>query len=228
MASAPATTLHRGIASLLASLLIAGCRNDQGSRPTRGPTERLATRLIDSIAFETEDVSGTLHRVEVRAAGRTDTVPGVLTEDTAALVGDSLVVGFLYSESGDLTNAFAYHLRARELDTLPIPPNLRNGFSDPAVSPDGRHLAYVAVDDSGHASGVTRVWPNGLVVARTPALTIFPGDVQIGAAEWSDASHPVLYIDAFSDGSNRWVRFRGDLRTRAWIVDTITAKAPTS
>lgn len=212
---------------LATGLALGACRPDAEraavSHDTlgRGDSPRIVLQLVDTLRYVTELDEGFLHRVEVRRGAHIDTIPGVLTLLEPVAEGDSLVYGFLFDSAGTLREGFRFSIPRRRVDPVPLPTDLLPSVSYPALAADARHVAYARFDTDGTARGIIRRWPSLEPVLETPSIGFVAGDMLGGAAEWEDAQSFTIYIDPFSDGSNRWARLRGRLGSTNVAVDTV-------
>ena len=186
-----------------------------GETPTPPP---VVVALGDSAPYENDMTSGVLHRVVVRAAGRTDTIPGVLVAQLPIVVGDSVVHG-LRAEDERVLGPFAYDVRARRVRLLPTPPDWVP-HAAPQLAPDGRHVAYLAQAPSGAGYAAIARVPDGGVVLRGPAATMRETDAGVDAIAWTDPLHVEVRIDlsAVTGGTQR---VRGTVTPPTLVVDTV-------
>jgi hypothetical protein len=133
-----------------------------------------------------------------------------------------VVLGVSAGTDGSRNGLFRYRIYSHRFETLPLPGDLENGVSGISVAPAGRWLSYVVFDTSGFAQGIIQRFPNGPILRRSPIILLTLGSGRLGEAEWSDSTTTQLYVDAFGDGSGRWVRLRGDVLAGKWRVDTVT------
>ena len=141
---------------------------------------------MDSVAFFNELI-GTdyLRRVEVRTLEEVDTLPGVLTVQPP-IIADSAVHGLSY-EQNRVSGAFRYSPPA-ELEILPLPNDLFP-YGTPRLSPDARHLAYLAMDSAGLGYATVVSWPSRAVVYRGPGVRLLETDAGVDQIAWLDAGH---------------------------------------
>ena len=206
---------------IAAVVLTAACTPPPAVSPA--PAAAYTVRLVDSLAWEPEGLPvPTLHRVEVRGAGAVHTIPGVWTYLPAVAVPGG-VVGFAFDTAQQgITTAFRYDPRARTVRRLAIPPELRSGFADPAISPDGRHVAYAWVGREGTARAEVRPFPNGRVLVRGPEVSIPPTDALANGARWTAADAFEVWIDLVQSPP-RYLRVRGTLSRGVVSADTVAA-----
>jgi len=149
----------------------------------------------DSVHWEDMLGEGWLKRVVVRTDRGSDTLPGVLTNVLPVLVGDSVVLGFA-REGAAITGAFRYRAGADGVEELPLPDDLNRGFAAPAISPDGRHIAYVANRGEGMSWAVLRTWPEGRELAASDTTDVQGSDFSLSNARWLDAERFEALVDA--------------------------------
>ena len=226
-------TAIRTIESVMPALLIAtvtACssgNSDTGdsAHPRRTGQQHGGTpasvALIDSVPFRDDmGEGGYLRRVELRSQRAADTIGGVLTAEVPVLVGDSLVTGFAY-EGSAITKGFVYHADSRRLDLVALPSDMTTPYwGRPALSPDGRHVAYAAFAPNGVARVVVRGWPHGSVVTSGQPVALLATDSAVDWAKWTDADHFEVYLRG-ADG--RWQRFRGSVSQREMSVEASDA-----
>jgi hypothetical protein len=183
------------------------------------PDERFSAALVDSLRWSNESSEKTLWRVEVRSDTATDTIPGVLTDRAVVALPKVGVEGFAFDTArGAIHEGFRYDPKKRTVKPIVLAEDLVGPFAAPALSPDGRHVAYLSVADE-KARVVVRVFPRGRIVAGGPALAIPPGDVAPGEATWASADSFTVLVDALPF---RRVRFHGTVASGITATDTIT------
>ncbi len=152
-----------------------------------------------------------------------DTVPDLLTGWPVVQTG-STVLGFALDTASYQPYAFRFRLRGRPRPARrPAPADFAPGMTSIAISPNGRHVAYVATSGDCLARGVVRDWPDGQVRLATPDTPVPCTDALIGAATWR-ASGDVEFLLALpgSTGTaeDRWLRYRGRIG-RPVSADTV-------
>lgn len=203
--------------SLVASAaLVAGCSDPSNSAPT---TVRSA-RLVDSVEFSNELI-GTdyLHRVEVRTYEGVDTLPGLLTVQPP-IVTDSAVHGLSY-EQNRVSGAFRYSPPS-ELEIRQLPNDLFP-YSAPRLSPDARHLAYLAMDSAGLGYATVVSWPSRAVVYRGPGVRLLETDAGVDQIAWLDTARFRIEL-ALTVQTGGPLRIEG-IVDGAVSVDTISREA---
>lgn len=210
------TSFLRLSAALSACAVLGGCASVHRSVPVGAPPTAV---LVDSIPQEDESgYAVVLHRIELRQGSTVDTLPGVLVAEPP-VVTRAAVHGFAY-EGTSIAHGFRYDLRTRRITEISLPRHLISQLSTPALSPDGRHLAYVALPHDGNAYGVVMTWPKRRHVVRSPGVPVPATDFAFEYALWTSAEDFELYIDlGASDGL--WHRFRGSLRDRTLAADSV-------
>ena len=187
--------------ALAALVSAAACRGDARHAETaiaRYTTAREGARtpvtvaLVDSIPWENDLTSGTLHRVAVSSRGRTDTIVDVRTSQLPAVLDDTVVVGLRYAEE-TVQGAFEYVPASRALRTVALPSDLYD-LSTPRFAPDGRHLAYLGRDSTHRGYAVVVAWPSVGVVYRGPAVPLLATDAGVDELAWNDARRFTLVI----------------------------------
>ncbi|MGZ8377181.1 MAG: hypothetical protein ACXW61_04730 [Gemmatirosa sp.] len=174
--------------------------------------------LVDSVPYENELADGVLRRVAVRAAGRVDTLPGILAAAAPVVVGDSVVVG-VQARENLVEGLYAHDVRTRQTRMLPAPPDWVP-HAVPELSPDGRHLAYLTQAPTGEGHGVVATVPAGRVVYRGPPATMLETDAGVDAVRWEDAGRFAIRIDlTYRVGGTQ--RLRGTVAPLHVVVDTV-------
>jgi len=202
-----------GVAALLA-LAAGGCV----IVPKDLPDERFAAARVDSLRWSSESSEKTLWRVEVRSDTAVDTIPELLTDRDVVAIPKVGVEGFAFDTArGAIHQGFRYDPKKRTVKPIVLAEDLVGPFAAPALSPDGRHVAYLAVAD-GKARVVVRLFPRGRIVADGPPLAVPPGDVAPGEPAWTSADSFTVLVDALPF---RRVRFRGTVASGITATDTI-------
>lgn len=202
---------------LLGLALLPACDPDQGARG--GDT--VEARLVDSVRFENELIGvGYLRRVAVRTAAGVDTLEGVATDQEPVIVGDSVVYGLLYHQQS-ITGAFAYDVDTRTVRRLTLPEQLF-AFSVPRFAPDGRHVAYLAMDTAGLGSAAVAEWPSARVIYRGPPARLLETDVPVDAVRWANARQFEITIEMSHFAGGGAQRTRGTVgQLDSVVVDTV-------
>jgi len=183
------------------------------------PEKRFTATLVDSLRWSNEVSEKTLWRIEVRSDTAVDTIPDLLTDRAVVAVPKVGVEGFAFDTArGAIHEGFRYDPEKRTVKAIVLAEDLAGPFSAPALSPDGRHVAYLSLAE-GKARAVVRVFPRGRIVAGGPALAVPPGDVAPGEASWASPDSFTVLVDALPF---RRVRFRGTIASGITAVDTLT------
>jgi hypothetical protein len=198
-------------AHFLTSLLLVGCAGHY-ARPDATRIDAGPVRLVPAPSDFEGPSEISLYRVVVATSGVVDTVPGVLVTCPAVRL-DVAVVGFGIDPTDARAYGFRYDMRSRRVTRFDAPQDLRLPLSDAAISPDGRHMAYVTFPGDGSGVGVIRTMQGNQVVQRTVPVTTGAGDTFSGAASWFDSTHfqvlVLLDLPATRPGEYRWLRLRG-------------------
>jgi hypothetical protein len=144
-------------------------RGDQGIR----------VRLVDTT--ETEQYPAL--KVEVRLAGRVDTIPGVLTFDTPVITPDGALNGPNYTRDGVYSGIYSYDPRTRALSQIRLPADAARWDSEVKLSPDALHIAYIGGDSAG-ARGIVRSWPAAAFVLKTMQAPTPASDYSFDQVWW--------------------------------------------
>ena len=200
----------------LAGLPLAACTSEPPAR-----TDVVRVELADSVRFENELIGvGYLRRVAVHSAAGVDTIAGVVTNQQPVVVGDSIVYGFLYDQQA-VTAGFAYDVRTQTTRRLTLPHQLFP-YSEPRLSPDGSHLAYLAMDSSGRGYGAIAAWPSGQVVYRGQPVKMLETDAGVDAVRWQDSGRFEIRIEMSHSVGGGAQRTRGVVTALdSTVVDTV-------
>lgn len=226
----------RGGPTLLAAALLAlaGCggepaseapertgRADTAAGDDRSGASIRSVRLVDSIPWETELASGVLHRIELRYDGRRDTVPEVTTSRDPLVVGDSVVWGF-DSRQGTVAGGFRYSIARAETERIELPDDLLP-FAAFGLSPDARHIAYLARTPGGELQAVVRTWPGRELVWESHPVSGYPSDAENSAVRWSEPDEVTIRIrlDDLETPGGLWLEARGAPEPGAMAADTV-------
>ena len=191
------------------------------SEPPARATDTIRVELADSVRFENELIGvGYLRRVAVHTGAGVDTIDGVVTDQQPVIVGDSVVYGLVYDQQA-VTAGFAYDVRTQTAQRLTLPHQLFP-YSEPGLSPDGRHLAYLAMDSSGRGYGAVAAWPSGEVVYRGQPVKMLETDAGVDAVQWLDANRFEIRIDLSHSVGGGTQRVRGAVNALdSTVVDTV-------
>ena len=153
------------------------------------------------------DESGTTYawyHVAVTIRGHEDTLAGVMTHQEPQLSTDGYIGGFNFDSSGMIRSGYRYSPVTRSLEHITLPNEISPYFSEAAISPDGRHFAYVSQDSDARTTGVIRSWPGGAEVARADAGPGFASDVNYNHLRWrsNDLVEFAIRVDG---GDGPWI-----------------------
>ena len=199
------------------SVVLLGCASEPPARSNSG----VRAELADSVRFENELIGvGYLRRVAVHTSAGVDTIDSVVTDQQPVIVGDSVVYGFAYDQQA-VTAGFAYDVKTRTLRRLTLPHHLFP-YGTPRLSPDGRHLAYLAMDSSGRGYAAVAAWPSGQVVYRGQPVRMLETDAVVDAATWHDAARFEFRLEMSHFAGGGAQRIRGAVSALdSAVVDTI-------
>jgi hypothetical protein len=164
------------------------------------------------------DESFARYHVQVRYAGRTDTIPTVLTTRLPIVGEDGKLYMFGFEEGGFLDKGYSYDLRTRALTQFEPPPGSTALETHIVISPDAKHIAYIATD--GLATGVVRSWPDGALVAQGPRAPWCEGDEDYNAVRWIDRKTAELAYCTGGGGRRIWVHTLIDVDNGQTKIDT--------
>jgi hypothetical protein len=209
------------LAGVYAAMLTTACAPPPPAA-TAVPTAAWTVALVDSVAWEAALPGPVLRRVEVRSGRQAHTISGVMTHVEPVAVPGRGIVGIAYdtTETGRAW-AFRYDPARRALQRLPLAAVLGTVFAEPAISPDGRHVAYTVAPGNETAHAEVRAFPNGRVVVRGPDIPIPATDALANGARWTGPNRFEVLIDLV-ESPPRYARVRGTL-TGVTAVDTIAA-----
>jgi len=138
--------------------------------PTRDLQPSQVALIDSSMEGEPGDIGVILYRIRVTTGTRTDTIPRVRTMTLPGVGADGHVYLFAYDNSGFLTHAYSYDPNTRQLTDIQVPPELEFSATHLTVSPDARHIAYLAPDSAtSYTHGRVLSWPAGRLIAQTLA-----------------------------------------------------------
>ena len=183
--------------------LVCGCR--AGASPSRGPDAAPTVALVAPDSSTGAD-GGTYvwYRVELRGPDRVDTLPGIRTHVRPVIGPDGSLVGLAFGSSGALLTGYIFVPATGQTRTVPLPPDVSRYFSEAALSPDGRLLAYMSQDTLSRFAAVVVRWPDGTRVFTQAAGPGYPSDVNFNHLRWlsRDRAEFAIRIDV-DDGP--WV-----------------------
>jgi hypothetical protein len=164
--------------------------------------------------------SGMHFRVEVVTTTGVDTVPDVLVLQLPVVLPDSLHLSGVALDPNDIARGvFTYSpgRRSLELNSSPGPGYLP--YSEPAFSPGGEYLAYLANDRNYHFWLVVLSWPARDVVIETPQVKTMCTEFWGNALRWVSADSVELYMNLCHNES--WARATGSPELGSFNVDTV-------
>jgi len=185
-------------------------------RSVRQPELSLVDKTVEG---DPADLSVDLYRVQIISSGGTQRIPGVRTKSLPTVGVDGSIYGFGYDDSGVIQSAYRYDPEARKLTEIQLPPGVRILETHMAISPDARHIAYISTEVC--ASGVVRSWPDGKLIAQTPAEPWFHSDNDYNDVRWLDAKHAEIVYR-----SGRAIAPRPDRSRGLWVHAIVTVDTP--
>jgi hypothetical protein len=199
------------------------------------PTRSLEPPQVALVARSHEgdpgDIAVVLYRVRVTTGTRTDTIPGVRTMTLPGVGADGDVYLFGYDRDGFLTHAYRYDPNTRELTEIQVPPDVEFNVTHLTVSPDARHIAYMGHDSvTSYARGRVRSWPDGKLIAQSPAEPSIEGDIDYNDLRWIDADRvEFVYrsgrtIERNPTGPELWIHTIVAVNTREMKVDSLASR----
>lgn len=206
------------------------------SQPKPAATQRsLTLRAIDTSSTASSwdwlDDSLDIYRVEVRAAGRVDTLTDII-EPMPFPVGDDSVAGLRLvqkDKNEGERRLFVFSLANRKTQTWPLPNDVWSHYYDVAISPDARYVAYVGMDTSG-TYPIVRELSSGRVVMRGPGGGGCECDTDRNDARWLSADSVEIavahHLGVHLGHDPVWLRLAGQLSTKGVHLDTLKS-APT-
>jgi hypothetical protein len=200
--------------------------------PTRSLQPPQVALVDTSKEGDPGDIAVTRYRVRVTTATRIDTIPGVRTMTLPGVGTDGNVYLFAYDNSGFLTHAYSYDPTTRKLTDIPVPPDIDEFAAHLTVSPDARHVAYIAPDSAtSYAVGRVRSWPAGKLIAQTPPEPRYEGDINYNDLRWIDADRvEFVYrsgraIERSTTGPRElWIHAIVGVNAREVKVDSLASK----
>lgn len=180
-----------------ASGVVGGGRDRTAPDALRPVPARTAFRvvLVDSTRYANEigTYDGALYRVAVVSATGADTIPGVVTDVLPVTAGDTMVYG-LRSREGLHVGLFGYDVRSRHVLEIAAPVGWV-ASSEPALSPDGQYVAYVAADSATGSYGAVARVPSGAVVYHGPVVASRETDARVDDVRWTGLGRFEIRID---------------------------------
>lgn len=196
------------------------------------PLQLPQVALVDgSQEGEPGDIAATLYRVQLTTGTGMDTIPGVRTMTLPGVGADGDVYLFGYDRDGFLTHAYSYDPNTRRLTLIQVPQGVEFDGTHLTVSPDARHIAYIGHDSTtSYARGRVRSWPDGKLIAQTPAEPSIEGDIDYNDLRWIDANQvEFVYrsgrtIERNPTGPELWIHTIVAVNTREMKVDSLSSK----
>ena len=163
------------------------------------------------------------YRVQVKYAGRTDTIPTVLTNRLPVASEDGKLYMFGFAEGGFLDEGYSYDLRTRALAEFKPPPGSTALETHILISPDARHIAYIATNGA-NGTAVVRSWPDAELVAQGPGAPWCQGDEDYNSVRWLDTRTAELAYCSGGSSKRVWVHTIVDVSNRQIKVDTLASR----
>ncbi len=205
---------HPHVSAALVAAAFAGC----AAPPVHDPPARPQVALADSIPYGDGMTDGVLRRFVVTNGERRDTVPGVLVADLPIVGPGGAVYGIRMREELAVS-PFAYDPSTRRIRVLPRP----EGWSEPTrprLSPDGRHVAYLAEGAGGRAHAAVATLPGARVVYLGPPAVLRETGAGVDDITW--LSPHQFEIRVYMGGATGGIqRVRGSIAPLAVQVDTL-------
>jgi hypothetical protein len=124
------------------------------------------------------------YRVQVRDGAWADTVGGVI-RPWPVVIDDSTAVGLRAEKAENRARRELFRVRRRgRITTYALPADLLYDFTDVAISPRGRCLAYVGSDSLAAPYAAVRTFPGGQVLVQGPKASGCDCDVDLSHARW--------------------------------------------
>jgi hypothetical protein len=126
------------------------------------------------VGFNTGEVLVTLKGEKIRLSHRTYLSPQV--------IGDKVYI--LPSREGEIQGIVAFEPLTRKEKRYPLPKDMDPYFGPPAISPDGKKIAYTHFDRQGKAVDIIRSWPELRVISKSKKRKIPGTDVPSNQPVW--------------------------------------------
>lgn len=184
-------------------------------------THLVSVRLVDST--QTEQYIAV--KVEVTSPGRVDTIPGVLTFDLPSRTIDGVLHGPIYTFEGEYDGIYSYHPITRAFTRRALPDEVK-WDSEVKLSPDAKHVAYIAGGPGG-GRGKVLTWPGGEPVLETIAAPSPAGDFSFSQVAWATPDSVQFSWDvdfgntARENGQFAFIAVYGSLRAKRQKTDTL-------
>ncbi len=164
------------------------------------PQTEITVRLVEPIPFEQSIWQGFVHRIEVSTENGVDTIPGIFTMAAPERQEDGRLLG-LSCYGPRVKSAFLYDPQSHTTEMIGLDSRLTDFSSDysmPAVSEDGRMIAYTAITDTS-VRATLAMWPSGNILgSHSIPLSIVSSPMK-NDATWVGSSVYQIYI-GLSDG----------------------------
>jgi len=145
------------------------------------------------------------YAVEVAVGGRLDTLRGIIQLDLLQ-VTDSVVTAVGVEATQDDADRLIIVLRPDGVRRFPLPPDVYYNYHDLAVSPDGRHLAYVAAQTEPYGlAAVVRDLETGAEVFRSRLTAKCDCDIDFNHAQWRSADSVDVAVDDTKGPERGWL-----------------------
>ncbi|HWK89752.1 MAG TPA: hypothetical protein VNP72_07145 [Longimicrobium sp.] len=209
----------RWIAAVVACVGLLGCSSgEQGDE--KEPARWVAVDSSFALSWNPLENGVRVYRVELRARDRVRGINGVVSP-MPVLVGDSLLTGIQIQGRSAARFIFRVHARSGRRSFLPVPSDVWPLFHDVAISPDGRHVAYVG-GDLGF-SAIVREVESGRLVVRGPALPGCGCTTDRSHARWVDADSFEVAVHGLGDAPG-WQLVAGRASARRFRADTLASE----
>ncbi len=212
-----------------ALLLVEACATQPRPAVGPAPVKRETARVVLGDTFTTPWEAGPavlLARLSLRSPEGLSRPLGFFVNESyclPVLVGDSVVLVVGFDSLGTRIGLVRYDIQRSRADTLPLPSDLPEGVTDVSIAPDGQRLAYVSFPGDYTGFGIVRRIPSGPIELQTPTVIVEGTDVRVGLAEWLTDRTVRFWIAPASGQAGQWIRFRGTLGVKAFVVDTVLA-----
>jgi hypothetical protein len=203
----------------------AGARQTADSTPLLPQSRVQSVRLVDSVMWRAFDEiigadSGVQFRVEVVTDVAVDTIPDVLVLRPPVMMPDSLSVSGVAVGEFDIPNGiYTYTPNSRSVDLNAHPGPAYHPFSEPALSPDGTHLAYLGNRKDERFWLVVITWPECTLIYEGVPIDTHCTEFWANVTRWVDTDSVELYMNLC--WQNTWARAAGSVSTLKFAVDSV-------